>query len=216
MRLRIKNWSEFQHYKDRCPPWIKLHTRILSSKDWVTASDSERVLAIACMLIASQSMDGSFDWDPEYIQRVAYLKSKPNPDFLIKTGFLEVLQADASEMQAYDSTLQADATKRRGEKNREEKEKEKKKKTLFRNSDVFDPKIFREKLKDWSEDKCKYFYKSALNWSDQDNNMKINWIAAVRNWDNREPEKWKNYQKSIGVPRHQKLTDEQIFGRKVD
>jgi hypothetical protein len=27
--LRVKNWSEFQHYKDRNPPWIKLHRTLL-------------------------------------------------------------------------------------------------------------------------------------------------------------------------------------------
>ena len=108
MRVRIKNWSNFQHYKDRCPPWIKLHFRILQSRDWVMASDSERVLAVACMLIASQdhANDGSFDADPDYFQRVAYLKNKPCFKSLIKNGFLEVL-SDASnckQKQAIDTT----------------------------------------------------------------------------------------------------------------
>jgi hypothetical protein len=96
-RLRIKNWKTFQHYDHRCPPWIKLHFKILSSRDWVKASDSERVLAIACMLIASQdeAKDGSFDADPDYIQRVAYLNTPPDFKPLIDKGFLEVL-ADAS------------------------------------------------------------------------------------------------------------------------
>jgi hypothetical protein len=97
LRLRIKNWKTFQHYDHRCPPWIKLHFKILSSRDWVSASDSERVLAIACMLVASQdeAKDGSFDADPEYIQRVAYLHTAPDFNPLINRGFLETL-ADAS------------------------------------------------------------------------------------------------------------------------
>jgi hypothetical protein len=97
MRLRIKNWKTFQHYDHRCPPWIKLHFKILSSRDWVKASDAERVLAIACMLIASQdeAKDGSFDADPDYIQRVAYLNTPPDFKPLIDREFLEVL-ADAS------------------------------------------------------------------------------------------------------------------------
>ena len=28
-RLHIKNWGEFQHYKKRNPPWIKLHKKLL-------------------------------------------------------------------------------------------------------------------------------------------------------------------------------------------
>ena len=32
--LRIKNWSEFQHYKDRAPPWVKLHHSLLDNFEW--------------------------------------------------------------------------------------------------------------------------------------------------------------------------------------
>lgn len=31
IRLTIKNWNEFQHYKDRSPPWIKLHRTLLDN-----------------------------------------------------------------------------------------------------------------------------------------------------------------------------------------
>lgn len=94
---RVKNWKDFQHYKQRDPPWIKLHFRLLSSRDWVLLDDASRVLAIACMLIASRKQ-GFIPDDPEYIKRVAYLR---RVDFkpLIKCGFLESL-ADASNLQA--------------------------------------------------------------------------------------------------------------------
>ncbi len=29
MNYRIKNWDKFQHFKNRRPPWIKLHREIL-------------------------------------------------------------------------------------------------------------------------------------------------------------------------------------------
>jgi hypothetical protein len=99
MRLRIKNWRMYQHYRDRCPPWIKLHFKILHSRDWVKASDSERVLAIASMLVASQddANDGSFEADPDYFQRVAYLRTTPDFNSLIRLGFLEKTLADDSD-----------------------------------------------------------------------------------------------------------------------
>jgi hypothetical protein len=50
--------------------------------------DKSKVLAIACMLIASRN-DGQIPNDPEYIKRVAYLKSTPNFKPLILCGFLE-------------------------------------------------------------------------------------------------------------------------------
>ena len=33
MALIPKNWSQFQHYKGRRPPWIKLHRALLDEDD---------------------------------------------------------------------------------------------------------------------------------------------------------------------------------------
>jgi hypothetical protein len=84
---RIKNWSEHQHYKDRDPPWIKLHFKLLTSRDWVALDDASRVLAVASMLLASRN-NGYIPDDPEYIQRVAYLHQPPDFKPLVKCGFL--------------------------------------------------------------------------------------------------------------------------------
>ena len=126
MILRIKNWEKFQHYKNRRPPWIKLHFGILSSKDWVCGTDQERVLAIACMLLASQSddADGRFEADPEYFKRVAYLRGAIDFNPLIKRGFLEVL-ADASERLQMISNATPEVEERRGEKEIEEESAQK-------------------------------------------------------------------------------------------
>jgi hypothetical protein len=89
--LRIKNWQKYQHYTKRRPPWIKLHFSILSSKDWVCSTDASRLLAVVCMLLASQSehKDGRFEADPEYFQRLARLETPPIFKPLIDMGFLE-------------------------------------------------------------------------------------------------------------------------------
>jgi hypothetical protein len=107
---RVKNWRNFQHYKDRNPPWIKLHFSLLSSEDWVTLDDSSRVLAVACMLIASRN-EGVIPSDMAYLKRVAYLNKPPNLKPLIDCGFLEAdseskqTLADARpETEAYTST----------------------------------------------------------------------------------------------------------------
>lgn len=118
MILRIRNWGKYQHYKDRCPPWIKLHFQLLSSRDWVALADASRVLAVACMLVASQSdgEPGEFEADPAYLKRVAYLNSEPDFKPLINCGFLEVVDgvlADASgckRMQAKATTEAYKAT----------------------------------------------------------------------------------------------------------
>jgi len=97
MRYKIKKWSDYQHYKDRCPPWIKLHHALLTSEVWVMSNDATRTLAVACMLLASRNddNDGTFNGDPEYIKRFAYLNTKPDFKPLIELGFIECLQ-DAS------------------------------------------------------------------------------------------------------------------------
>jgi len=97
MRYQIPNWHEHQHYKDRCPPWIKLHNSMLTSEVWVMGNDQTRALAIACMLLAARDTanDGSFNGDPEYVRRFGYLNSKPDFKQLIEYGFIEVVQ-DAS------------------------------------------------------------------------------------------------------------------------
>jgi hypothetical protein len=102
---RLRNWEIVQHYKDRNPPGIKLHFELLSSEDWVVLADASRVLAVACMLIASRN-SGLIRADAkgkQYLQRVAYLNSLPDFNPLIECGFLEpasTMLADASALQA--------------------------------------------------------------------------------------------------------------------
>jgi uncharacterized phage protein (TIGR02220 family) len=104
----IPNWHEYQHYKNRNPPWIKLHYELLSSADWVGLDDASRVLAVACMLLASRH-DGKIPSDAEYIKRVCYLNKAPNFTPLVKSGFICLL-ADASNLLADASTCLQDAS----------------------------------------------------------------------------------------------------------
>lgn len=116
---RIKNWPEFQHYKDRSPPWIKLHRSLLTSRTWVkAASDSERVLAIACMLIAADT-DNKIPADPDYVQRVAYLKQPPDFAPLLKSQFVEFVPEDGDESSVPYQVL-AKRTERTSEQSRAE------------------------------------------------------------------------------------------------
>lgn len=98
MIYKVKNWERFQHYRDRNPPWIKLHFALLSSSDWVTLDDASRVLAIACMLVASRN-EGQIDGSASglaFLKRVAYLNRAPSLKPLIDCGFLESASANAS------------------------------------------------------------------------------------------------------------------------
>ena len=99
--IRIVNWAKMQHYKDRSPPWIKLHRELLTSETWVSSSNDDRVLAIAIMMLAADT-DNLIPANPRFIQRRAYLDSPPDLAGLIALNFIEIIEenADASKPQA--------------------------------------------------------------------------------------------------------------------
>lgn len=55
MSLRIKGWEQFQHFKDRRPPWIKLYRDILDDPDWHELSDKASKYLVMFWLIASEN-----------------------------------------------------------------------------------------------------------------------------------------------------------------
>jgi hypothetical protein len=63
MRLVPKNWAQFQHYKDRCPPWIKLHRDILNDRAFMLLPTASKALAPLLWLLASESKSEQGDFD---------------------------------------------------------------------------------------------------------------------------------------------------------
>ena len=55
--MKIKNWSKFQHFKDRRPPWIKLHRETLEQRDINKISDRSFRILIGLWLLASEDKD---------------------------------------------------------------------------------------------------------------------------------------------------------------
>ena len=98
MKLRVKNWHNFQHYKDRAPPWIKLHKTLLDDSKFQRLPDASRALAPCLWLLASEEKSGIFDGSvPEVAFRVhqseKWVEAAIKP--LISGGFFIVVQ-DAS------------------------------------------------------------------------------------------------------------------------
>lgn len=58
MRITPKNWGDFQHYKDRDPPWIKLHKKLLDDFEFQGLPVASRALAPMLWLLASEDKDG--------------------------------------------------------------------------------------------------------------------------------------------------------------
>ena len=67
MTLIPKNWSQFQHYKGRRPPWIKLHRALLDDYAFHTLPAASRALAPCLWLLASEYDGGNITASPTEI-----------------------------------------------------------------------------------------------------------------------------------------------------
>jgi hypothetical protein len=108
MKLIPKNWASFQHYKDRAPPWIKLHKDLLDDRKFQCLPVASRALAPMLWLLASESKDGSFDGSVEELAfrlRCTEKEIQTGLSPLIDKGFFLKAQ-DASDTLA-DSGLPA-------------------------------------------------------------------------------------------------------------
>ena len=118
MILKPKNWDKFQHYKDRCPPRIKLHRDILNDRLFANLPIASKALAPLLWLLASESKDGSFDAAIEELAFRLHIASKDielglKP--LIDKGFF----IDASTMLAPCLQVAIPETEREGERETE-------------------------------------------------------------------------------------------------
>jgi hypothetical protein len=91
MTIRVKNWKDFQHYKDRSPPWIKLHKGLLDNYEYQCLPVASRALAPMLWLLASESDRGEIDPDPKKIAFRLRMSEKEVVEAikpLIAAGFL--------------------------------------------------------------------------------------------------------------------------------
>lgn len=95
--LTVKNWSEFQHYSKRNPPWIKLHRAILDDYSFCSLPDATKAHLVLIWLYASQN-NGMVPHDVEFLERKLSISSL-DIELLIAGGFL-INQNAASAAQA--------------------------------------------------------------------------------------------------------------------
>ena len=122
MKLIPKNWDNFQHYKHRSPPWIKLHRNLLDDMQYQRLPIASKAIAPMLWLLASESNDGVIHRSAEEIafrlrmtEKDVITAIKP----LIENGFF----IEDSNMLA--ECLQDATTEREKSRVRVEKEREK-------------------------------------------------------------------------------------------
>jgi hypothetical protein len=94
--IQIKGWSSFQSYKDRKPPWIRLHKALLDNFEFQTMSANARALLPMFWLLASEDVDpvsGLIQYGYEKIAfrlRLPLLDIKDGALEMEKNGFIEI------------------------------------------------------------------------------------------------------------------------------
>lgn len=98
MVIKPKNWKEFQHYKDRSPPWIKLHKSLLDNYEFHSLQLASKALAPCYWLLASEHQEGFITVDAKKLAwrfRSDEKTIRETVKELISSGFFELVQ-DAS------------------------------------------------------------------------------------------------------------------------
>ena len=76
-----------------------------------------------------------------------------------------------------------------------DKERDSSKQTLFKNSIYFDKAKFKEAFPDWSTEKLKHYYESALDWSESKGKLMKDWKATIRGWARKDADEGKEFDK---------------------
>lgn len=142
MLLQPKNWGVFQHYKDRCPPWIKLHRDLLNDRVFMCLPLASKALAPLLWLLASESKDGIFDGSLDELVFRLHITPKDYQDGvkpLIDKGFFVVASGVLAE--CYQDAI----PEREGETEAETKTEIKKKATVV----ACPPDVKEQVWKDW-------------------------------------------------------------------
>jgi hypothetical protein len=185
MLLQPKNWAVFQHYKDRCPPWIKLHRDLLNDRAFMCLPLASKALAPLLWLLASETKDGKFDGSlDELVFRLHITEKDYDAGLkpLIDKGFFII----ASGVLAESKQPAIPETEREGETETEVETKKRKK--VQRGSRLPTDFVF---PKEWA-DFCiqqrpdlnlqQTFDSFKDYWIAQPDGVKLDWMATWRNW----------------------------------
>jgi hypothetical protein len=92
MRITITNWDRFQHYRNRRPPWVKIHQSLLTNRQWFSLSPDASKLLVECWLIASEEEPGVIDkelGDLAFRLRREEASMMASLEELVAQGFIE-------------------------------------------------------------------------------------------------------------------------------
>jgi len=118
MVIKPKNWSDFQHYKDRSPKWIKLHRGLLDDFEFHCLPLASRALAPMLWLLASEDDDGQVccNWEKlAFRLRCGAEEIEQAVKSLIEGGFFTVVQNASKPLAELERNASLEKSKSREE-----------------------------------------------------------------------------------------------------
>ena len=104
--IQVKNWEDFQHYKDRTPPWIKLYNHLLDDFEFSCLPDASKAHLLSIWLLASRT-NNKIPNNPKWIGNKINATEPVDLSVLFECGFIEVISNKNNELQ----TPEQDASK---------------------------------------------------------------------------------------------------------
>lgn len=86
--LAIKGWDTFQHYKDRNPPWIKLHRALLDDYAFAALPDHQKAHLVLIWLFAASQVGGRVPNDAAFLSRKLGTTEQIDLEPFVSAGFL--------------------------------------------------------------------------------------------------------------------------------
>jgi hypothetical protein len=94
--LQLRDFRKYQHYKERRPPWVKLHGEQIEDYEFQQLPDATRFHAFALVWLASKT-DNKIPYDANWIGTRIGAHEVVNLAALVEAGFLEAWQPRACE-----------------------------------------------------------------------------------------------------------------------
>ena len=183
--LRVKNWEEFQQYKDRDPKWIKVHRDLLYDYEMDRLDEIAQLHLLKIWLLAAK-LDNKIPNDAEWIARQIGAKSKVNIKQLCTFGFLIAYESVQACTETYLET-ETETYKQEAEKEIDSAQRASKQKRGTRIPENWQPS---DELRAWSVqekpgidikrviDSFTDYWRSAAGAK----GVKLDWDATWRNW----------------------------------
>ena len=172
MTYKIKNWHQFQHFKDRKPPWIKLYRDLLDDVDWHDLDPKAAKNLVMIWLVASE-----YDGELPDMKTLAFRLRVPENEAKSIVSKLShwLIQTDIS---AISEQYQVDSLEIETEKETErEVERKRETKRASRLPDTWHPRA-EDGLDNLELAKFRDYWKAVPG----QKGVKLDWDATWRNW----------------------------------